>query len=194
MVMDDSAIYGFGRKPEYYKWTTSLEYRMFAVDKETLQTKDIFAWDKNKEAHLKGFPKAKLDKKLGLPFGSKAKITDSYPCKWQVNDMPLLVLAMVSTKDQLFIAGPEDVSNEETFAYNNDATAGYQRKEAELKKQDRIWSGAEGAILAVLSKKDGKIMSQYKLTNLPIFDGMIAARGKLFVSLKDGSLVCMEGK
>ena len=34
LVFDDDRVYGFGRKPQYYKWTTPLEYQLFATGKE----------------------------------------------------------------------------------------------------------------------------------------------------------------
>jgi outer membrane protein assembly factor BamB len=37
MAVGDSAVYGYGRKPQYYRWTTPLEYHLFASDKESPQ-------------------------------------------------------------------------------------------------------------------------------------------------------------
>ena len=34
LVFDDSRVYGFGRKPQYYRWTTPIEYQLFATSKE----------------------------------------------------------------------------------------------------------------------------------------------------------------
>jgi outer membrane protein assembly factor BamB len=34
LVFDDQNVYGYGRKPEYYKWTTILEHQLFAADKQ----------------------------------------------------------------------------------------------------------------------------------------------------------------
>ncbi len=34
LVFDDARVYGFGRKPQYYKWTTPMEYQLFAAGKE----------------------------------------------------------------------------------------------------------------------------------------------------------------
>ena len=34
IVCDDSNVYGFGRKPEYLKWTTTLEHQLFSTSKE----------------------------------------------------------------------------------------------------------------------------------------------------------------
>ncbi len=33
LVFDDSRVYGFGRKPQYYRWTTPIEHHLFAADK-----------------------------------------------------------------------------------------------------------------------------------------------------------------
>jgi len=39
IVTDDSNVYGFGRKPKYYRWTTPLEYHLFAAGKELPEPK-----------------------------------------------------------------------------------------------------------------------------------------------------------
>ncbi len=34
LVHDDKNVYGFGRKPQYYRWTTTIEHQLFATGKE----------------------------------------------------------------------------------------------------------------------------------------------------------------
>ena len=34
LVFDDNNVYGFGRKPQYYRWTTTLEHQLFSARKE----------------------------------------------------------------------------------------------------------------------------------------------------------------
>ncbi len=34
LVFDDQDVYGFGRKPQYLKWTTTIEHQLFATSKE----------------------------------------------------------------------------------------------------------------------------------------------------------------
>jgi len=48
------------------------------------------------------------------------------------------------------------------------------------------------SVLQVYSVDDGKRTSQYKLEADPVFDGAAAAYGQLFISLKNGKLVCMD--
>ncbi len=37
LTFDDSKVFGFGRKPQYYRWTTPLEYQLFRVNREAPQ-------------------------------------------------------------------------------------------------------------------------------------------------------------
>jgi len=39
--------------------------------------------------------------------------------------------------------------------------------------------------------RDGEILTQFQLEALPVYDGLIAARGRLFLSLSDGTLLCL---
>ncbi len=34
LVVDDGKVYGYGRKPQYYRWTTPIEHHLWAADKE----------------------------------------------------------------------------------------------------------------------------------------------------------------
>jgi hypothetical protein len=50
------------------------------------------------------------------------------------------------------------------------------------------------SVLAVMSANDGEVLREYSLETEPVFDGMAAAYGKLYLSLKDGSVVCLGVK
>ncbi len=50
--------------------------------------------------------------------------------------------------------------------------------------------GRRGGLLCALSAQDGKTLATYKLSAPPLWDGMAAGNGRLFVSTQDGSLVC----
>ena len=80
--------------------------------------------------------------------------------------------AMVKAGKILFLAGPPD-----TF----DASDPYAS-----------FDGREGARLAALATTDGAVLNEIDLESPPVFDGLIAAQGKLFISLEDGSLTCLS--
>ncbi len=84
-------------------------------------------------------------------------------------DAPIFARAMVLADDRLFLAGPPDRA---------------QRSIA-------IYEGSRGAILLAASATDGKTLGEYKLDALPVYDGLIAAHDRLFLSLKDGTLLCL---
>jgi hypothetical protein len=59
-------------------------------------------------------------------------------------------------------------------------------------------SGPEGtnreALLVAISATDGTELARYALDCPPVFDGMAAAYGRLFISMTEGSLLCMTGQ
>ena len=91
------------------------------------------------------------------------------PARWQTK-VPLRARAMLVAGEHLVLAGPPDV----------------------VPAADPFGSfeGRLAAVLWVLSTKDGSQLSECKLPVPPVFDGMAAAQGKLFLSTTDGRVTC----
>jgi len=96
---------------------------------------------------------------------------------------------MVLADKTLFIAGPLDAIDEEEAFYNpND-----EGILAKLDKQSAALEGQNGALLLVLSASDGEKLAEYKLDSPPVFDGMAAANGRLYLATKNGKILCFAG-
>ncbi len=80
------------------------------------------------------------------------------------------VRGMVLAGRTLFVAGPPDVLDPD------DPLAAYQ--------------GRKGARLLAVSAAEGKKLSELKLKSEPVFDGLIAAGGRLYLSTRDGRVEC----
>ena len=52
------------------------------------------------------------------------------------------------------------------------------------------YAGCRGAIMRAVSAADGATLAEYKLDKLPVWDGVAAAYGRLFVVNQDGSVAC----
>jgi outer membrane protein assembly factor BamB len=94
----------------------------------------------------------------------------------------LIVRAMVLGVDRLAVAGPPDLGRKDlkilSFTNEDEALAGFE--------------GSRGVYLRIVRVADGKRLSQCELPDMPVFDGMAAANGRLYLSLKKGSVVCLE--
>ncbi len=103
-------------------------------------------------------------------------------------DVPLMVRAMVAAGDVLFIAGPPDVLDEPA------AFQTFQDKATQkiLAAQDAALRGRSGAMLHAVAAGTGKVLAEYRLDSPPVFDGMIAAGGKLYLTTCDGKVACMD--
>jgi hypothetical protein len=99
---------------------------------------------------------------------------------------------MVATRDRLFVAGPKDVSDEGRLSFR-DARNEYAKIEEHLARQDEIWQQGRQGGLCVLSKADGRTTEQIDLDGFPVFDGLIAAGGCLYLAMQDGRILCLEG-
>ena len=94
---------------------------------------------------------------------------------------------MAKSGDKLFIMGPPDVLDEDAAF----TTAMSPELEAQLKAQDDAIRGAKGAILMVVSATDGEVLAETTHPELPRWDGMAVADGRLFITTEGGKLVCM---
>ena len=85
--------------------------------------------------------------------------------------VPIRVRAMALTPEQLVVAGPPD----------------------RLAADDPLgpFEGRAGGILLVVQAVTGARQSELTLPSAPVFNGIAAARGLLFLALEDGTVACL---
>jgi len=105
----------------------------------------------------------------GIPKG--IGFTRNEPPAW-FKWVPVRIRAMVLAGDHLFVAGPPDVVDPD------DPMAAFE--------------GRSGAVLRACSAADGSTLAEQKLDAPPVFDGLIAASGRLYMSLEDGTVLCLS--
>jgi hypothetical protein len=85
--------------------------------------------------------------------------------------IPVRVRAMVAAGDKLFVAGPPDVVPDQ------DPLAALE--------------GRLGAVLWAFSADRGEKLAEVaKLDAMPLYDGLIAAAGRLYLSTESGRVIC----
>ena len=99
--------------------------------------------------------------------------TRSAPPRWH-RWIKVRARAMARAGKYLVLAGTDDVMNaEDPYA---------------------VYDGRRGARLLLLDAKDGEPISQIALPSPPVFDGLSIARGSIYISLENGSLLCLSAK
>ncbi len=168
MSYNADTIYGFGRDKypggNTGQWRGGEKYHLFAVDRDSLNAKPQ--------------PKAKGKKRTPAP---------NFKYRW-TKRIPLLGTGLVATKKAVFVAGPPDVIK----VAGNSGNAALKLLNPE--ETVAAWQGKNGGILYAASTTDGEKLAQYELPAPTVFDGLAAANGRLYLALKDGSLVCMAGE
>jgi outer membrane protein assembly factor BamB len=88
-------------------------------------------------------------------------------------DVTLRAEGMVLTKSCIVLAGPPDV--------------------LDAKDPLAAFEGRAGGRIVVYARSSGKKTAEIKLASPPVFDGLAAANGNLYVSTHDGKVVCIRG-
>ena len=172
LVCNAQTVYGFSRRKYGNQWpvnydgenvTEGREYVLFAAAKDAKPAP---------RQPMAGQGKPVAGRKGG---GKKGNSLADSPLAYQWCDgVPLTVRSLVLAGDVLFAAGPPDLGPAD---------------------KDRLatWEGKQGGLLAAFSTHDGKPLGQWKLDALPVWDSLIAAEGRLFLSTADGQVRCFAG-
>jgi outer membrane protein assembly factor BamB len=97
---------------------------------------------------------------------------------------PVTVRAMVLASDRLVVAGVPDLGEKASdglwFKNPTEALDAFE--------------GRKGAVVCLVSAADGKTQARRPLDGPPVFDGMSAADGRVLISLKNGTVICLGGR
>lgn len=104
-------------------------------------------------------------------------------------ELPLHARAMVLAGDTLLIAGPPDLVDEEESQKRLLAPEIVRA----LAEQSESFAGKRGGMLWAVSPGDGGKLAEWELKSPPIFDGLIATKGRLYMTTMGGSVLCYAG-
>jgi hypothetical protein len=173
MAVDKDTIFGYGRKPIYYKWSSVIDYHLYAAP--TGRGSGVSGGASQK---AKGKPKGK----------GKRKGKSGVAYKW-TRDLSIMVRAMAVADRILFVAGPGDVLDE-VDAFRNYSEKSTQEK---LVSQAAALAGRSGANMQAVNADTGETLAEYKLDSPPVFDGLIVAGKGVYISTMDGRVISFVG-
>jgi hypothetical protein len=193
LCLDDTNAYGYGRDPELMCNTSVTEYRLYCADKKPARKVGIArleggGWVKGEYPDDKSLAGHTVDwKRLARQPRDKLSALTYH---WLHEEPEVMARAMVLANDRLFLAGPRDVVDEKQM-WGRSNQKPFQEKMA----QQAAWlRGKRGSVMQAFAKEDGKKLAEYELDCLPAFDGLIAARGSLYMVTEDGAILCYRGR
>ena len=165
-----ASIFGYGRDKypsgNTGQWRGGERYHLFAVDRSV-------------QPAPKNIPTKK-------PRGKKKKRAKPTSPNYRWTTMvPLLTKAMLVADRTLFIAGPPDVAK---------TKAGNRLNLSNAEDVLNAWNNNKGGLLWAVDINDGKRLAAYPLDSPPVFDGMAATSGRLYIATADGHVLCMSGR
>ncbi len=180
LCFDDELAYGFRSEPLGNMLHARTTYKLYAADKVPGQSEPEPAAPKVKGKRNRQQTRAPKPGKGGKVI----------PSKWERESIGLLANAMTLAGDTLFVAGPPDIADEtKMLGYEVGVDSEINQ---ELARQDEAWRGKMGGLLQAVDARSGETLAECKLDSYPAFDGMSSANGKLFMSMKDGTVRCFR--
>ena len=168
LALDESTVYGFGRN-QYIHHGAHI-----GLDGATVYHFRPPNDAEKRFTHYRAFAIGRTAGQTPAPV-ARGKRPAARPKQYRwTQELPLLARGIVLSEKHLFLAGPPDVLR----ADDPHATL----------------AGSRGGLLVVVSTDDGAELSQYELEAPPVFDGLAAAGGRLYMATTDGSVVCFRGK
>lgn len=187
LCVDQKRVYGFGRKPEFMTNSSVLEYQLFAADKAV--TREAIDHINQAERRINARSRERnansSDWLLRHFFPTRDLTAVNF--EWTFEQPSVTVRAMAVTKDLLFAAGPPNYVDEREI---------YRKPEtpdtvAKLQKQQEAIEGKHGGELWAVDKENGQVIGRYALEDMPVFDSLIAADSRLFLSTTNGKVICL---
>jgi hypothetical protein len=204
LVLDGPVVYGFGRNQYFHTGShigidsetifhynlagynpRQTLYQAFAINRDAPPVRAEAKPAQKSPARQKAQPSAKSEARPKSEGQAKPKAKGQATPKakpgraapppktyrW-TGQLPILARAMVLAGDRLLLAGPPDV----------------------FKADDPVATieGRTRGAMIVLSTSDGKPLAEYPLESPPVFDGMAAANGRLYLATTNGKVVCFH--
>ncbi len=185
LCFDEQGVYGYGRQPQYMVNASLIEYHLFAAEK-VVGPEDIDRVNRAERAMNARRPERNAtssDWRLRSYFPREDLSAMRY--RWAFEQPAVFTRAMVAAGDRLYLAGPPDVVDER-YAYHNPDDP---RVLELLDEQDEALAGFGGGQLWAVNKSDGSIAARYSLDTMPVFDGLAAAGGRLYLTTADGRVL-----
>ncbi|UCF16464.1 MAG: PQQ-binding-like beta-propeller repeat protein [Phycisphaerales bacterium] len=184
LVFEGDRVYGFGRETGLFVWSHVLENHLFCSEIQA----DADAIERVRQWSEKAGRQARFNRSLtrNTPLESR----HAPKLNWSIKQPPLHARAMVLAGDTLFVAGPPDVLNEDD-AFNQPFNP---QVVANIAEQDAAYEGKRGALLLGITAEQASQSFKLELPAPPVWDGMAAAEGKLFVCGVDGHVTCLGAK
>ncbi len=174
VVFDDKATYAVKFFYRRHQWSPKFfpgekGYLLFSDD---IDSQPGFLAKKQKNPKVRWLPEevyTDRHRRGGRSVEKGTGYVSKKPPRWK-RFIPVRVRAMVLAGEKLVVAGPPDV------VVPDDPLAAFE--------------GRAGAELRIFAAADGAPVSSMKLPAPPVFDGISAARGRLYMATTDGKVAC----
>jgi hypothetical protein len=146
---------------------------------ESVKEPLLLAWNKDAEV---------ITKKNNSQ--GKKKTVAQVISNWQTK-VPVCVEGLVLSGDTLFMAGSPQIDRGGVLELLGMQNVDLYHADTRFRNAEDTITGEKGGVLCAAKKDDGTKRMQIELPSIPVFDGLIAADERLYISMRDGAVICL---
>ena len=143
---------------------------------ESVKAPRLIAWDKDAKV---------VTKKSGSKGNSASQVSN----RWQA-DVPVCAEGLVLSGNTLFMAGSPRLDRDPLREFLGEQNADRHDADPRFTSAEDTITGKKGGVLYAARKEDGARLMQIGLPSIPVFDGLIAADERLYISMRSGVVMC----
>jgi len=163
MVCDENEVYGY---QDGY---------------ESIKAPSLIGWNKDAEV---------IKKRTGT--GKKRRVVSQrVASNWQA-EVSVCAEGLVLSGDTLFMAGSARIDRGKVLELLQKQTVDRYDADPLFRDAEDTITGKKGGVLYAAKKSDGAKLMQVGLPSIPVFDGLIAADERLYVSMRNGVVMCLR--
>jgi hypothetical protein len=194
LAVDGTEVYGYGRLPHQFMWRTANTFHLFragaSVSKERLQeVQDYIDRDGGKKVGYEG-------KGFAYSVSRHRSLMDQQPLekvsaadyRWSQRAPGWHARALVKAAGVLAVGGMPRLADHEAAYEHPDDEEAWEALAADAD----AWRGQRGGLLVLVDPETGEESYRLPLSAPPVWDGMAAAYGALYLSLTDGAVTCLR--
>jgi hypothetical protein len=110
---------------------------------------------------------------------------------WQAN-VPVCAEGLVLSGDMLFMAGSPRIDRSKIIELLAKQNVDRYNADPLFRNAEDTITGRTGGVLCAIKKDDGTKLMQIDLPSIPVFDGLIAADKRLYISMRNGVVICLS--
>jgi hypothetical protein len=182
LAVDGATVYGFGRTQHGFMWRDAQAYHLWSANADVRpgRVEQVRAVVDGKSTAYA------ISRHRQMMDARSVQEVSAVDFNWSIREPALYARSVIKAGEVIVAAGVPKVLDENALHESPDD----EKLLAAAVEQQTALDGGRGGVMLVVNAATGEVVEQRKVASGPVWDGVAAAGGRLYMATMDGKLVC----